>query len=111
MHGESSADGPRCADSTSRAAASERGAATLSDSYWGNVMNNRIGRRRVLLATGGSAAAAAFLAACGGGSKGDSSKSSSAGKSDKSSLVAQAVEIMPDKVKRGGKITVRQTGD
>src|SRR5688572_22144152 len=37
-------------------------------SYWNQVLEQRVNRRRALISTGGAAGAAAFLAACGGSS-------------------------------------------
>jgi peptide/nickel transport system substrate-binding protein len=44
-------------------------------SYWSDVLEKRLSRRRALAATGATTAAAAFLAACGGGDSGGSESS------------------------------------
>jgi ABC-type transport system substrate-binding protein len=46
------------------------------DSYWTNILQRRVSRRRGIAATGGAGAAALLLAACGGGSDADNDKSS-----------------------------------
>src|SRR5688572_14231762 len=43
------------------------------ESYWGNILNKRLTRRRAIAATGAATGAAAFLAACGGGDSGGGS--------------------------------------
>src|SRR3954451_12289688 len=66
-------------------------------SYWTNVLEHRVNRRRAIAATGGAFSVAALLAACGG--SGNSSNTTT-GK-DKSSLVAP-LEDETKKLKRGG---------
>lgn len=43
----------------------------MSKSYWQNVLDKRVGRRRALAATSATAVGAALLAACDGGDSGD----------------------------------------
>lgn len=57
-----------------------------SQSYWSDLTNNRISRRRALQAAGAGVVGAAFLAACGGSDSGGSGKPA---ENKRSSLVAQ----------------------
>jgi peptide/nickel transport system substrate-binding protein len=66
-------------------------------SYWSEILNQRISRRRGIAAVGGVSAAAAFLAACGGSDSGGSQ----GGTSDKSGLITKAVDTTKQ-AKRGG---------
>ena len=65
-------------------------------SYWTNILEGRITRRRGLGATGAAAAAAAFLAACGG-----SDDQGGGGTADKSGLITKPVDTTKQ-AKRGG---------
>ena len=77
----------------------------MEGNYWSGVLGQRMKRRSALALAGGAAASAAFLAACGGGSSNNDKVQ------DKESLVTKSVEVAPEKVKRGGTLRVRHTGD
>jgi hypothetical protein len=65
-------------------------------SYWTQVLDKRVSRRRALAATGATSAAAAFLAACGGGGEDGES-----GAADTSGLISQ-LEDTSKTAKQGG---------
>ena len=69
----------------------------MNESYWANVLNQRLGRRRALAATGVAATSAVLLAACGSGS----SNSSSGKGADSSGFVAKPADTTAQ-AKRGG---------
>src|SRR6478736_8743478 len=77
----------------------------MAMSYWANVVNARISRRRALTATGGLAATAALLAACGGGS-GDSKPAGGTNNPDKSGIVYNPGDTTKS-AKRGGVFRTR----
>jgi peptide/nickel transport system substrate-binding protein len=77
----------------------------MEGNYWSGVLSQRLKRRSALVLAGGAAASAAFLAACGGGSSNNDKVQ------DKESLVTKPNEVAPEKVKRGGTLRVRHTGD
>jgi ABC-type transport system substrate-binding protein len=60
-----------------------------SQSYWSDLTNNRISRRRALQATGAGVAGAAFLAACGGSDSSNGGGSGKAAENKRSSIVAE----------------------
>jgi peptide/nickel transport system substrate-binding protein len=77
----------------------------MSDSYWSNITQRRVGRRRALGITGGFALGAAFLAACGGSenkSGAPSSGGNSSGGSSTSSGLVTDVKDTTSSAKRGG---------
>jgi peptide/nickel transport system substrate-binding protein len=65
-------------------------------SYWTQVLDKRVSRRRALAATGATSAAAAFLAACGGGGE-----DGEGGAADTSGLISQ-LEDTSKTAKPGG---------
>jgi peptide/nickel transport system substrate-binding protein len=65
-------------------------------SYWTQVLDKRVSRRRALAATGATSAAAAFLAACGGGGE-----DGEGGAADTSGLISQ-MEDTSKTAKLGG---------
>jgi peptide/nickel transport system substrate-binding protein len=66
----------------------------VRNSYWNNILQTRLGRRRALAGTGAATAGALLLAACGGGSTTD-------GEGGKTSLLSQPVDTSKQ-AKRGG---------
>src|SRR3954452_18837786 len=77
--------------------------------YWSNVLDTRLTRRRALVGTGITAASAAFLAACGGSSK-NSSSSSSGDSKNKSSLLYTLVDETKQAKRGGTYISVQANG-
>jgi len=79
----------------------------VSNFYWSNIAQSRLGRRRALAGAGSAALGAAFLAACGGsdsGSSGGESKPASSG------IVTAAVETSKQ-AKRDGIMKDRTYSD
>jgi hypothetical protein len=73
----------------------------MAGSYWRQVGETRLTRRRALAASAGASAAAALLAACGSDGKDDS---------DKATLITKPVETT-GQAKRGGVIKDRIHAD